>query len=243
MHSIRDKMCSQTKICFVSLGPTCVPAEILKACNLRTCTFGFDWSRSGSFHLNEFLRLPLREFLANHVFNPNIPLVQQNIPCKSSLNTSELAPIIPVYGYNYFFNPHRDISNPATREYHTRSFERLQRILYCKEVAKIFVIADYTNKQNANFLDSHLGISEHLKNLFVQAGINNYIINQIRITLLEGNSRHFGVDTQGINTKSYLHRIYAHKLLDEPELRGHMYRLLGNRIFGCRISENQLWRS
>ena len=31
---------------YMSLGPTCVSAEILKAGGLRTCTYGFDWFRS-----------------------------------------------------------------------------------------------------------------------------------------------------------------------------------------------------
>ena len=44
---------------YISWGPTCVPAEILKASKLRACTFGFDWFRSGSYFVEENLRMPL----------------------------------------------------------------------------------------------------------------------------------------------------------------------------------------
>ena len=46
------------KIAFISLGPTCVAAEILKAGGLRTCTFGFDWLRSSYTMLNVFKNEP-----------------------------------------------------------------------------------------------------------------------------------------------------------------------------------------
>ena len=68
------------KTIFVSLGPTCLAAEILKAGDMRSCTYGFDWVRSGSFFVKEFLNIPTSLFIEKYVKQPCIPLKQNEDP-------------------------------------------------------------------------------------------------------------------------------------------------------------------
>ena len=46
----------------ISFGPCCLGAELLQALELRTCSYGFDWSRSGSLEHKDFLKQGSSEF-------------------------------------------------------------------------------------------------------------------------------------------------------------------------------------
>ena len=56
----------------------------LKDSGKRSETFGFDWCRSGSIHIEDLFRLSLDEFLIKHAYDPNIQLIQEEAPCKEN---------------------------------------------------------------------------------------------------------------------------------------------------------------
>lgn len=226
---------------FISLGPTCVPAEILKASNLRTCSFGFDWSRSGSFHLREFLQLPLNDFLVRHVFQPNIPLFQPEDPMRQVSLTSEPLHIRPIYGYTYFLNPHRYIHSDDTKSYHLRCFRRMRTVIFAKNVKKVFVLADYQNKSHASFLHDPLLILRYLNNLFIQHNIENYILNLIRIRLIDDSPSTFDFSSNTISSHLHSHLVTFSQIYDDPAVRTHAYRLIAKRILHPHNSHLALW--
>ena len=135
---------------YISFGPSCISAEILKACNLRFCTFGFDWFRSGSFHHSLFFRMNLKDFLNFQVNNISIPLRQTENPEKLSNITSEYSELKQLYGYNVLYNPHRAYNKNSFR-YYKRAFERLAlRLNKNKKEFKepTLLMADYLNKNH-----------------------------------------------------------------------------------------------
>ena len=133
---------------YISFGPSCLSAEILKACNLRFCTFGFDWFRSGSFHHSLFFKLDLKDFLKFHVNNLSAPLRQRSNPEQQDNKTSEVEGLKQVYGYNVLYNPHKNY-NKYSFDYYERSFRRLTLRLDSNSPefkSPIFLMADYLNK-------------------------------------------------------------------------------------------------
>lgn len=219
-----------------------MPAEILKAGNLRTCSFGFDWSRSGSFHLSEFLRLPLLDFLVRHVYHPNIPLYQSADPTNLVSQTSEPAPLKPVYGYNYFLNPHRNITSNETQNYHYRCFDRLRTVLSANEVNKVFVLADYHNKPYSEFLHEPTLILYYLDELLTEQSIHNYQLCLIKIRLNDDVNGMFNLNTHFISNNIRFHSLSMSRCLDEPIVRVHAYRLIADRIFHRDNRQLILWK-
>ena len=144
-----------------------MPAEIIKSLGLRRCTYGFDWFRSGSFFIEEFLRLPLPSFLERYVMNPCIPLRQENGYDNNGaiLDTVEVRPVSSSYGYNYLYNPHRLLNRVETSGYFERSFTRLKQVWQDNSVMKRFIMADYVNKEHASFLHDSTEIADWFKGL------------------------------------------------------------------------------
>lgn len=229
------------KVCFISLGPTCVAAEILKASGLRTCTFGFDWCRSGSKHLKDFLELPLDDFLHRHVYNPNIPLTQASDPRELSTLTSEPVPLIPLYGYQYILNPHRDIREPSTLQYHKRTFGRLKRVLSLEEVRKVFVVADYADKQGARHLDNVEEIERHINDAIMHVSIKNFSLEIIRIHFFSSTSSAMLTEIHPLSRAATLNKIYLHEALDLVGFRHKMYNQIGRKVLRGYLSGKQLW--
>ena len=91
-------------ISYLSLGPTCIAAAILKAGNLRRHTYIFDWFKSGSIHYEEFLELSAEEFTNKHIVNPHLALEQETGPNKENNNTGTLKAKQTVYGTSYMHN-------------------------------------------------------------------------------------------------------------------------------------------
>jgi hypothetical protein len=241
--SININMYSQPQVGYISLGPTCVPAEILKSYGLRTCTFGFDWCRSGSYHLQEFFDLSLDDYLQKHVYHPNIPLTQSVNPMNLASRTSELMAIPTLYGYQYFFNPHRDIRELSTKMYHLRAFERLKNILEDSTVIKIFLIADYVNKEYASFLGQTTNVAKYILQQFSKAEIKNYKLHIARFVLESFNDCPFQFSTTNLRQDCELHTIKIDPSLDEPSVRHHLYRHTAKKIFGANIIYGTLWRA
>lgn len=230
-------------IAHVSLGPTCVPAEILKASGLRTCTFGFDWFRSGSFFVEQFLDIPLALFLDKYVANPCIPL-RQVLPLPPQAiapHTIEPSAISPLYGYNYLYNPHRVLDDPLTVSYYERSFGRLRQAIGDASALKKYIIADYVNKQHAVHLSSVNQIIDWFGRLSLLHGLSGelYIVriflSQERIYRVERVDKTVdSVITTAIFNVSYWEE------LDKEENRSFVYQKLGRDIFGL-IGNRRLW--
>ena len=151
---------------YLSFGPNCLSAEILRSCQLRERTYGFDWFRSGSWHHREFLRNSTDDFLKRYVLSPNVPMVQTERPEQKDSKTVELQPKQMIYGYNILYNPHRYIYERENIEYFRRSFQRLKLALAKHDLDKTVILSDYTNKPgnhviknihtSTNYLTGHL---------------------------------------------------------------------------------------
>ncbi len=233
------------KTTFISLGPTCVPAEILKAGGLRSCTYGFDWFRSGGFYVKRFLDMDLDDFLQQHVYNPSIPLRQLLNPSELSIGTSEPAPIDPVYGFTYLYNPHRDLYDPQTRAYFARAFRRTWWIMEDTNVFKEFIVADYANKQAAIFLDRSDSLMQFLTEILSTRIKGGFRITSLRINLTEhgtlADNKNLPETPQlstdiyedilfGVACRQFLIDVPKH--LDNEEIRRHTYRLIARIVYG-----------
>ena len=75
MNKVNEKVTT-----FISLGPTCLGAEILKAGRLRDCTYGFDWVRSGGYFIFKFFEMEHELFIDKYVVDPCVPLLQNENP-------------------------------------------------------------------------------------------------------------------------------------------------------------------
>ena len=106
-----------SKRIYISLGPTCVPAEILKAADMRSSTLGFDWFRSGDYFISEFFNSDVEEFIVQHVIKPSIALRQCQNPNMLINQTAELEVLKPNFGFNYLYNPHRSYAENTNLEY------------------------------------------------------------------------------------------------------------------------------
>lgn len=238
---------------YISFGPTCVPAEILKAAGLRRCTFGFDWFRSGSFFIERFLSCPIDEFLVSYVYNPCIPLLQSVDPATVLLNTSELHHNQPCYGFPYLYNPHRSLQSQLTREYFRRSFVRLHQVLSDPRVFKIVFLADYINKPYGSLIQDPVQAIEHVDSQLSGAGIRNYSVVVLRIeikqeffvhnTLFDCNLISSSL-TVGQTDDGHLNQLFFAKIgpcLDELENRDSMYRILAKQLFDASSRCTRLW--
>ena len=232
------------KLAYISLGPSCVPAEILKASGLRTCTFGFDWFRSGSFFIEEFLRLPLEYFLHAYVYNPCLPLRQLVKPENKNFCTVEPSAVKQCFGFPYLYNPHRFLGSPSTKEYFSRSFARLHAVLNCPLTSKIFLLADYINKPDASFLDDHALIAEQLVQLLGMHSISGdlYLI-RIEISGRESFSircEEILASAEKSNLRAFLCNVSINFSLDDESVRSHTYRKIGSQLFKQNLSSG-LW--
>ena len=148
------KECIKQK--YISFGPSCLAAEILKACNMRFCTLGFDWFRSGSYHHSMFFRQKLNNFLKYQVYNLSAPLRQIIDPNKTPSKTSEIKRIEQLYGYDVLYNPHRKYDHQSF-QYFKRAFQRLDHRLNSnsKEFSQpTLLMADYINKQHYIYFEN-----------------------------------------------------------------------------------------
>jgi len=241
------------KSAFISFGPTCVPAEILKAGSLRRCTFGFDWFRSGSFFVGRFLESSLDDFLKCYVFNPCIPLAQLGDPASNPLSTTELSHHDVVFGFPYLYNPHRSLNCMLTRDYYRRSFARLKNVLQLSNVFKIIFIADYINKPHASYIKDPMKAIAEVNGYLSRAGIKNYSIVLLRIEInFYANSGNFLHKRSLIGNISTINQpgnrhpaklVYAHipDYLEQSENKNNTYRLLAKELFHFGVDQNDLW--
>ena len=215
----------------ISFGPSCLSAEVLKACSLRYCTFGFDWFRSGSYHHLKFFNLELREFLEHYVYNISVPLRQESDPNQLSNKTSEYKELNQVYGYNVLYNPHRKYCK-ETFSYFERSFRRLRYRLEGKFeefVPPTLVMSDYLNKKHYRYFDDSEMASAYLRYNCLMGF--NYMpnIKILRFNLVEDKN----FNTESVVTKSHKHHIeytipISHTIDSDTTMRRLFYKSLGS---------------
>lgn len=227
----------KASVTYISMGPTCLPAEILKAGGLRSCSYGFDWCRSGGFFVSEYLRLSTDIFLDKYVYEPNLRLVQFEKPSAKNDETPEVVPIDPVYGFSYLYFPHRDYRLEATASYFERCFKRLDDELQGKRKKKIFIVADYCNKEgsiylrNAKSVVSMLGESIRVSRFAGLAEVSGIML--VRIELLkkeaaEGRDIEYSVEM--MSSKSALILVKVRWDLDKRENQEILYGLIARCI-------------
>ena len=217
--------------CFISIGPTCVPAEILKAGQLRKCSYGFDWARSGSHHLRDFLQLNHEVFMQKHIYTPSVPLTQPVDPSTSILNTVEPEAYSPLYGYPYYYNPHRNLYLEETHDYLDRCFFRTREVFENHNRKKILILADYINKAGAIFLNKTGLISEYLDDLF--GSRKDIICLIIRMELTQSYAPEPFCLIEDRRTNVSLMKFKFCAALDDPRLRHRIYKKIGKYILGC----------
>lgn len=227
---------------YISLGPSCIPAGILDALGVRRHTYGFDWCRSGSYHLERFLSDELEVFLENEVFRPNHRMRQQVSPSITAYNTGHIGLDSGRYGYGYLYNPHRDINLEETRSYHRRAFARLKKVIHDEVIAKEFLLCDYENKEGYKYFSNPRSDMMWVDSVLQNNGVANYQIHLIRFLLDDAANtsiqhRHESVPAAGKRRLS-LHNVKISYILDTEEMRGHTYRVVGKSVLGpCKLED------
>lgn len=113
------------------MGPSCDSAEILRVHNLRHCSYPFDWCQSGSIHHGEVFSLEPNEFYWRHIHNPSRILER--------FGREGLQPVESLYGYPWFFNPHR--SAGLSKEYFLRCLTRFNNVINDSLKPKCFFLS------------------------------------------------------------------------------------------------------
>ncbi len=151
---------------FISLGPWCHTAGIIKSTHFKTCSYPFDWSQTGSSHHRDIFLLPPESFYYRHIHSPARHFVYQatSSPNVHGHTNGCLVIDTPCYGYEFFYNPHR--MPGLEKAYFLRCICRFREVCQNESVTKIFIIADYTNKVHHDFLADYLAISEYISSVF-----------------------------------------------------------------------------
>ena len=134
---------------FISLGPSCLSASLLKTLNLRNCSYPFDWGQTGGLHLRDALIMEVNDYYYRHIAVPNVQLTQICNPESSDNNTATLRRKDHVYGHPFYHNPHRPIG--SDKDYYIRCLLRFKDTVYNKNVKKIFVLSDYLDRPGEKY--------------------------------------------------------------------------------------------
>jgi hypothetical protein len=231
-----------TSCAYVSLGPACISAEILKSSDLRTSTLGFDWCRSGAIHLSEFLLCSHETFMERHVYYPNIMLKPTARVVPGNLPTYEIDRLPNKYGFDYLFNPHRDLSLPTTREYLSRAFKRLREVIYNRDVFKILLLTDYINKPFHNFMPEPFLAADFIGDLLASHGITNTYLVVLRMELSSIKTQDLNIVVKRNSATHVILRAVYPEFLDDPQYRHYIYRIIGKRALVPLSDGKTLWR-
>jgi len=170
----------------VSLGPSCLSAGVLKGGNLRRFSLPLDWAQSGGGVLEDLLRLSPEQFFYAHIYYPNIRLGQAHAPSDENKNTAPLVATSSVYGYPYYYNPHRSL--PSQEDYYLRCLKRFGMIITCHDTIHLrFLLADQADRLGECYLNDVFGIAKHVENaLSVLPTSKTYDIRLCRISRRHG---------------------------------------------------------
>jgi len=130
------------KAAFIPMGPACLAAGILKAGNLRCCSYPLDWGQSGSTILEDLFILKPNDCYYRHFHQPNRSYYQPGIGKKNTCESPyhNLGELIPIYGFPYFYNPHKPLGQ--SREYFIRCLQRFQKVVFDDSIIKVFLYAE-----------------------------------------------------------------------------------------------------
>jgi hypothetical protein len=147
---------------FISLGPWCHTAGILQSTGLRSCSFPFDWCQSGSIQHKDILQLSPEAFYYRHIHSPAqfFDYYHLSEPDHNGHTLGRMDSIKPIYGYTFFYNPHRPPG--LERDYFLRCLQRFHDICHDSSVKKIFLLADYIDKPGNEFLHDVEQIHEYV---------------------------------------------------------------------------------
>jgi hypothetical protein len=119
----------------------------------------------------------------------------------------------------------------------------MAQVVYAKDVKKVFILADYVNKQDSVFLDYKNEISEFIIKAMNSAGVQNYNLKIIRLCLVDTNKPVFSIQTKRISPLSEAFTITVDNSLDDPSTRKYMYRFVGKSILGTTLTDLTLWKA
>lgn len=138
----------------ISLGPMCRTAQILQAANLRSCSYPLDWAQSGDATIEELFMLPSEAFYYRNIYTPSIHLNQESIPNFQNNFNASLEQRKPVFGYPYFYNPHRPLGL-ISKSYFIRSLTRFWEACGTEANKIVFVLSDYVNDFGLELIPNH----------------------------------------------------------------------------------------
>ena len=213
---------------YISLGPSCISASILKDSGKRSETFGFDWCRSGSIHIEDLFRLSLDEFLIKHAYDPNIQLIQEEAPCKENNFTPLIKQREVLFGYNYLINPHRDYSDKETRGYLKRSFERIKQAAFDKRLKKVYLLADYVNKEHYCYFNDVQEVAQIIESIL--SDTHNFNIVIIRIHLKGNHSANIDITKTLAGKLTTVIEFSVSNILDSEEFRPKLHNYMMKKI-------------
>ena len=168
---------------YISLGPACFTASLLKFADFRRYSLPFDWARTGSFHWEDSFNLTPDEFYTHNVLTPNHRMVQVGDPRTSEIQMSELAYKVPTFGYPYFFNPHKKIGHD--KDYIIRCLKRLKQIYQSSDVLIKFVLSKHKDKVEEDF---YFNLTDDLLSYF-QRVLSSSGLNAVIHLIEVGSSR------------------------------------------------------
>jgi hypothetical protein len=138
---------------YISLGPFCLSASILKSAKLRDGSYPLDWAQSGYTTIKELVELSKEAFYFRNIYTPSIHFYQT-----STKNTSQndMFPLISsvdtnIFGYPYFYNPHKRLG-AESKEYHLRTLTRWENATSTGS-SVTFLLTDYCNNPGNIFFD------------------------------------------------------------------------------------------
>lgn len=163
----------------ISLGPTCFAAYVLKVFGLRSSSYPLDWARSGSTHLFDLVRMEPEEFYWAHIHTPSVQLEQRDNPEIAANNTAELVARHSIYGYPYFYNPHRKTGR--NRAYHIRTLERWLGALEGTDRIS-FIVADHVARDGMEFFSDPITQIQYIEDTLAYRCRPQFGITMMRVS-------------------------------------------------------------
>ncbi len=116
------------------------------------------------------------EYYWRHIHNPtrHYNYIAFTKPDNNGHTLGRLEPITPIYGYEFFYNPHR--APGKEKDYFVRCLQRLHAICRDSEVAKVFLIADYIQKPGNTFLDDYCAVGSLIQEKILSKVAGNSLV-------------------------------------------------------------------
>lgn len=199
---------------FISLGPTCISASLIKGMGLKLESYPLDWAQSGSEIAKELFRLDETAFFWRHIHKPTQLLEQvidNRILKKDELPTHGIKPIKSLFGYSWFYNPHSEI-NEHDNSYYRRCLTRFKQLIGNHTQDVCCIISDQPDLASYDYLNIS---SDQLIDFYNE--INQYCECRLKIAVVrikKTDSTYAKVlDKSILNNKIWLIEIFIPKVL------------------------------